>query len=59
MTQYLCEVNKKYLIPRKIFVPEPKVCRMYSGRVAGGKGNGNEVAAGLFHHESQTGTRKM
>lgn len=28
MTQYLCEVNKKYLIPRKIFVPEPKVDAM-------------------------------
>lgn len=28
MTQYLCEVNKKYLIPSKIFVPEPKVDAM-------------------------------
>ena len=25
MTQYLCEVHKTYLIPRKVFVPEPKV----------------------------------
>lgn len=28
MTQYLCEVNKTYLLPRKVFVPEPKVDAM-------------------------------
>ena len=26
MTQHLCEVKKKYSLPRKVFVPEPKVC---------------------------------
>lgn len=25
MTQYLCEVKKKYSLPRQVFVPEPKV----------------------------------
>lgn len=25
MAQYLCEVKKKYSLPRKVFVPEPKV----------------------------------
>lgn len=25
MTQHLCEVKKKYSLPRKVFVPEPKV----------------------------------
>ena len=25
MSQYLCEVKKKYSLPRQVFVPEPKV----------------------------------
>lgn len=25
MTQHLCEVKKKYSLPRKVFLPEPKV----------------------------------